>query len=432
MGVNVSAWNIINSIKSVNRWSASIQGNIAGITKIGFKETDVNYGGGATTIMRNPGMLALGNQVAEQVLSLAYTSINWNQGDLVGTKSDTDYAVSGDGFFMVADRMGKIYYTRDGQFNQQGYGKEANDQGLVMVDTAMAINMGLPYTPPALTAQDITNRNTGWRPMSNVGGGNPATPWGLGNNSVGPTATRQLDMTYNAKKTFFINGALVTGSETIAVQADNFAFVSINGHLLNRNDKTVGVNTYDDIRWTVSAADQAGATYNIGPYLQDGANTIFVQYTNSGAGAEGISVTGTAAGVTLDTDGTWAAQINIDGVKPSNAGATPVPPALPTEFETLILPKDILLAAPTEYSKLQYTKYGSTIFDDGALIASVLMDTQEKRGLGQVKNRTLENSNVSMAKQITHLTYNKNVYDVLTKQLKVFYDNFDIGLNLLK
>ena len=51
------------------------------------------------------------------------TATNYNQGTLISTENNTDFAIVGNGFFQVTDEQNNTYYTRDGSFkiNPQGY-----------------------------------------------------------------------------------------------------------------------------------------------------------------------------------------------------------------------------------------------------------------------------------------------------------------------
>ena len=90
------------------------------------------------------------------------------------------------------------------------------------------------------------------------------------------------------------------------------------------------------------------------------------------------------------------------------------------------------LAMPTSLGDLKYSKYGATIFDNTVVDSNVTVDEPEKQGLGQVRTGFLESSNVNTERQLVSLNESKKVYDALTKQLVVYWQNFDIGLNLLK
>lgn len=146
---NVNVWNLINSMRSVNKWSDSIQANINGSTRNAFKGADIFFGGNTTSTERPVTSVLYGIQTAEQTFNVSHTEIDWSQGGLALTNKDYDYAVQGDGFFMVTENVPdntttqKIYYTRDGQFHQDDTGRLRTDNGLYVVTRADAFAKGL-------------------------------------------------------------------------------------------------------------------------------------------------------------------------------------------------------------------------------------------------------------------------------------------------
>ncbi|RYX99722.1 flagellar hook-basal body complex protein, partial [bacterium] len=297
MAVNVNVWNLMYSMRSVSRWQDTIQSNINGALRNGYKEADIVFGGNATYDAVSPTQTMLGKQIGEQAISVASTRNLWKQGNIIPTKSLTDFAVNGEGFFMVYDpKDSKTYYTRDGSFRPNHTGQLTNAEGLILVDAALAINLGntvIPFTPTAPTNDQVINNETNWQPLANVGG-NLTAPWWLGN----ANATFGDDYTVQVKKTFFAQGNLLTGAETMNISADNVAHVFVNGVQVT---PPAGVSGW--------AGNGGPITLNIGPYLKDGANTIFIQAANSpfpGADPAGILTSGTVAGVNLNSDPSWA------------------------------------------------------------------------------------------------------------------------------
>jgi flagellar basal-body rod protein FlgG len=59
-------------------------------------------------------------------------SINQELGSLIPTQNPMDLAISGKGYFQVADQDGNLFYTRDGSFRQDSQGRLATSQGLVV------------------------------------------------------------------------------------------------------------------------------------------------------------------------------------------------------------------------------------------------------------------------------------------------------------
>lgn len=416
INVNVNIWNLMYSMRSVSKWQESIQSNLNGALRNGYKEHEVVFGGNTIYDLRSPTLTSAGIQVAEQSISTGFTRNIWKPGDLVSTESLTDYAINGDGLFMAYDpKDSKIYYTRDGSFRANHTGQLTNAQGLILVDSALAINLGtgiVPYTPVAPTNAQVIAHDTNWQPLANVGA-NGAAPWWLNNSN----AYLGQDYTVQIKKTFTVNGASLTGAETLNVGVDNVAHVFVNGVLVS---PPAGIQN----NWG------APTTLNIGPYLKDGANTIFIQAANVGAGLPsgpatnpaGISIAGTAGGVNLNADPTWA----IKAAPKQN------PFAIPEPEDTYALPKEILLLDYVKRDQLKYSKYGSTFFQLDSALTALDIALAETGNNGYVVQKALESSNVNINKQIAALSSSKQLQEALTKQFLVYYSNIDIGIELIK
>ncbi|MFN8575988.1 MAG: hypothetical protein U0354_03955 [Candidatus Sericytochromatia bacterium] len=167
MGVNVNIWNLMNSMRSVTRWQEVINSNVNGALKNGYKEADISFGGNTVYNLVSPTLTSYGKSVAEQSISIGYTRNIWKQGDLLPKQGDTDYAVRGEGFFMLTEQdpqtVGgqKIFYTRNGKFHIDYSLGAANprlrtDNGLFVVDRFAAKFQGLIAGAPT-AADAITN-----------------------------------------------------------------------------------------------------------------------------------------------------------------------------------------------------------------------------------------------------------------------------------
>lgn len=90
--------------------------NIANVNTIGFKNNRVNFQDLlATSVEGDTG------QTIGQGAQIANIQTIHTQGSLENTELETDLAIDGNGFFAVRDKVGKMYYTRAGQFT---YDKE--------------------------------------------------------------------------------------------------------------------------------------------------------------------------------------------------------------------------------------------------------------------------------------------------------------------
>ncbi len=126
MAININAWNLMYSMRSVQKWQDSLQTNINGAVRNGFKEHEVVFGGNAVYDALSPTLTSAGKQIGEQSISLGFTRNIWKQGNVVPTKSETDFAVRGNGFFAVADPL-KTNWAANGigaalYFNGNGQG----------------------------------------------------------------------------------------------------------------------------------------------------------------------------------------------------------------------------------------------------------------------------------------------------------------------
>jgi flagellar basal body rod protein FlgG len=93
-----------NSLKAIDNWMKTCQTNLTGVARNSFKETDLFYGGGPTSIIVAPQMLTAGKMIAEQALTTDNTRLNWTQGNLVSSPQDTHFAIQGEGFFLVQEQ----------------------------------------------------------------------------------------------------------------------------------------------------------------------------------------------------------------------------------------------------------------------------------------------------------------------------------------
>lgn len=132
---------MIRSIDTLNRnvnilqkRQENISANVANINTAGYKsqeliqstlasKTMVNHlGGPKLNQQQNLGGFTFGTQLDEIFK-------NFEPGGLKGTSSQTDLALSGNGFFTLAGDDGQTYYTKNGQFMANETGELVNQDG---------------------------------------------------------------------------------------------------------------------------------------------------------------------------------------------------------------------------------------------------------------------------------------------------------------
>ena len=127
-----------------------IGNNIANVDTVGFKGASMDF---ADAFSQTLGTNASGAmQVGTGVLTAAITN-QFTQGSITSTSVQTDMAINGNGFFLVADpTSGAQYVTRDGQFT-------VDSNGYLVTSTGMRVQ---GYSDAGLgTLGDIKIDNTG-------------------------------------------------------------------------------------------------------------------------------------------------------------------------------------------------------------------------------------------------------------------------------
>jgi flagellar hook protein FlgE len=125
-----SFYTAITGLNGNQQWLNVISDNIANVNTIGFKSERVTFedlvAHSLTTFANNtPKNTEIGGGSF-----VALTTKDFSQGSFMNTNSPTDLALDGEGFFMVKDNQGTVYYTRAGQFRLDANGDIVNVDGM--------------------------------------------------------------------------------------------------------------------------------------------------------------------------------------------------------------------------------------------------------------------------------------------------------------
>ena len=125
-----SFYTAITGLNGNQQWLNVISDNIANVNTIGFKSERVTFedlvAHSLTTFANNtPKNTEIGGGSF-----VALTTKDFSQGSFMNTNSPTDLALDGEGFFMVKDNQGTVYYTRAGQFRLNADGDLVNVDGM--------------------------------------------------------------------------------------------------------------------------------------------------------------------------------------------------------------------------------------------------------------------------------------------------------------
>ena len=235
----------ISALAAQSAAVSTISNNLANSETIGYKTTDASFyslvtGTSSATSFAGAGVVASPAQNIAQ------------QGLIVGTQNETDLAVDGDGFFVVADSAGSniLAYTRSGDFFTDAKGYLVNSNGYYLQGFPTDRDGAITTSQSAAGLETINTAN------------------------VNGTAVATSELMLQAK----LPADAAVGD---SVQAEVEIFDSLGvAHAL-----TVTYSKTADNEWTMSVADPVLAS-------------------------DGATVSGTASGggvITFDTDGTFDA-----------------------------------------------------------------------------------------------------------------------------
>ncbi|MBC7546032.1 MAG: hypothetical protein H7338_25165 [Candidatus Sericytochromatia bacterium] len=130
--------NTIQSLKTVDAWIDTINANINGGVRTGYKSSRLKFGGSNVNVQRGGNATSSPLQFAETGLSAANTIIDFSQGAVTASTENTHMAIQGAGFFLLNNVTGTStdMFTRDGEFRGDAQGYLVHTSGLYLFDPA--------------------------------------------------------------------------------------------------------------------------------------------------------------------------------------------------------------------------------------------------------------------------------------------------------
>ena len=253
--------------------------NIANVNTTGFKAGTVEFEDLLSQTMSGAGLpqsaLAGGTNPAQVGLGVRLAAIgtNFSQGAAQETGRSTDFAIQGDGFFVV-NQGGEQAFTRNGSFSLDGLGQlVTGDGGLVQgwqADPSGNVNTnsspGAVKIPVGQTIAPVTTSNI------NIGGNLPSdSPVGTTvdvsidvNNSLGASIPLRMEFTKTADTAGSINWSVTTyDSNNNAVGSASAVKFDTAGNLTSGN-VTLTQAQLNGIAGTSGTWNAGGATLNFG------------------------------------------------------------------------------------------------------------------------------------------------------------------------
>lgn len=122
-----------SAVLGLNAQSTSlgvISGNISNSETVGYKDSSTSF----SSLVTTPGSTTTG--YSNGVTTSTQTNIS-SQGLIQADDTATSLAISGDGFFVVSDANGDVYYTRAGDFDTDSEGNLVNSSGYYLMGYAL-------------------------------------------------------------------------------------------------------------------------------------------------------------------------------------------------------------------------------------------------------------------------------------------------------
>jgi len=393
-----SMYSGISGLKNFQTKLDVIGNNISNVNTYGFKKGRVVFkdlisqttaGASAPTETRggvNPKQVGLGSQIA------AIDTIH-GTGSLQTTARTLDLAVSGDGFFQVADATAglngytNIQYTRAGNFYMDKDGYLVNGDGKYLVGSAANV---ITTQTPILTfkledpsATDVgDDKYAGYSYLLNANGDHINSSGG----ALPSSGVSNHGLRLNGNKLYF--GAEPATPLSVTISGSTYEY-EVDG------EGTLFINNGTD-RFEVIAngqyRDASGVTRTFtdtaNPSLYSAVRTAVVQtgtrtvdtYTNTGATLKPIKIPTTAQSISIGQDGT-VNFVDKDGV--------------------LQWAGQLQLAKFPNTSGLE--KAGSNYYQQTPNSGVPVLGTATEQGIGSIQSGFLEMSNVDLSEEFTEM-----------------------------
>ncbi len=125
-----SFYTAFTGLSADKEWLSVISDNIANVNTIGYKAENAVF---EDLLARSMTTFKNGAPVNQEIgggTFIGATVKDFSQGTFMNTNNPLDLALDGEGFFMVKDRSGVTYYTRNGQFRLDADGNLVNMLGM--------------------------------------------------------------------------------------------------------------------------------------------------------------------------------------------------------------------------------------------------------------------------------------------------------------
>ncbi|MFO1018294.1 MAG: flagellar hook protein FlgE [Hyphomonadaceae bacterium] len=397
---------------------AVISDNIANVNTVGYKRSGVDFSAlvnaqNSNTTYNAGGVLPL----TRQQISL--------QGSLEQSRSPTDLAISGDGFFIVSSNNqqlsngGSVLFTRAGSFTIDAQGYMVNAQGLFLQGWPVNSDGSVVSSPTSLSAIEPVNisgvgglaeptRNVGINANLNSDQASYAGAYTAGDMATGvvtPQFESSLEVfdSLGAPRTIAF-GFLKTGPNTWQVESYARPNTNITGGAGTGGLLATGTLTFNADGTVNSVTGTIGSTFSI-PWA-----------ASTGAAAQNVDLD-LSTGMTQFAKSFGVTSVTADGVPPG-------------DLVGLVLEGDGMLTAQFSNGRARalyqiplatFLNPNGLAADQGGAFRTTLesglynINSANAGGAGRIVSGALEASNVDLASEFTNLITTQRAYSAASR-----------------
>lgn len=375
--------------------------NIANASTTGYKRASTEF---SSMILPSSG----GSYNSGGVDTAIRYSIS-QQGSTKYTNSESDLAINGGGFFVVAGATGTNYLTRAGSFVQDGSGDLVNSAGYKL--------QGYPY-------------QAGVDPTVVVNGFNGLTDVNLASGGLVAKGSTTGTMGANLDSSTAIGAAASSTSLSVFDSQGN-------PRLLDFNYTKTAANT-----WSVEVKDRGTGTV-IGTkslaFGTDGKLTT-TPSTLTTTAINGLAVTGANLGA-LTVDLAKTTQLgykfnpdggSVDGNSPSKVAGFQIDAdgVVFVRYENNKLDPRFRIAMANVQSPDNLVPQSGNVYSQGVDSGVVVTGFAGSGDFGTITSKALENSNVDIAEELTSMIESQRSYTANSKVFQTGADLLDVLVNL--
>ncbi len=402
----------------------TVADNIANINTVGYKASSTEF---ATLIAEG----SVAEYVPGSVSTIARRLIS-QQGDFTYTKSPTDLAVSGNGFFMVQSDAGTPYLTRSGNFVADANGDLVNAAGFKL----------LGYNLLDGSSSSVVNSAAGLQVVSTSGLGMKATPSTSGKFGVNLPSDAAVTAAANLPAANAATAAYA--GKTSIVTYDNLGHqVTLDVYSAKTADNTWQITVYD----AAGASASGGFPYAAGSQLAttsvtfDGTTgaltttspqSLSFNIPNGSAFSLDISkMTQLAANYSPQT-GSNAPSANgsppsaVDRLEISNEGIVTAVYADGSRVDAFKIP------LATVASPDNLTAISGNVFATNKNSGDLQLGNANESGRGKIISGALESSTADLASELTNMVQAQRNYTANSKVFQTGAELLDVLVNLVR